>query len=133
MVTTLIVEDSAPFRQSLKRVLGARFPSMKLEEAGSGEQALKKVRALCPDLIFMDIELPGKNGLEVTKRIKADHPGMTIIILTHYDLPEYREAARQSGADHFLSKDTSTADLLEMVQLILSKRKPVLDEADKDR
>jgi CheY-like chemotaxis protein len=60
MVTTLIVEDSAPFRQSLMSVLGARFPSMKFEEAGSGEQALKKVRALCPDLIFMDIELPGK-------------------------------------------------------------------------
>lgn len=129
----MIVEDSAPFRQSLKRVLGARFPSMKLEEAGSGEQALKKVRALCPDLIFMDIELPGKNGLEVTKRIKADHPGMTIIILTHYDLPEYREAARQSGADHFLTKDTSTEDLLKTVHLILSKRKPESYEPDVDR
>ncbi len=81
----------------------------------------------------MDIELPGKNGLEVTTTIKAAHPDMTIIILTNYNLPEYREIARQSGADHFLSKDTSMEDLLKTVHLILPKRKPDLNEADKDR
>jgi DNA-binding NarL/FixJ family response regulator len=54
----------------------------------------------------MDLRLPGENGLELTKKIKAQYPGIIIVILTNYDLPEYREAAYQCGADHFVSKDS---------------------------
>ncbi len=62
--------------------------------------------AFLPQLIFMDIRLPGENGLSLTKKIKARYPAMQVIVLTSYDNPEYRDAALQSGASHFVSKDS---------------------------
>jgi CheY-like chemotaxis protein len=87
----MIVEDSIPFRTLFKGELLSQFPSTQVIEAGRGEEALKRFGSHPVDLVFMDIGLPGQNGLEVTKRIKADHPDTTIAILTGYDLPEYRK------------------------------------------
>ncbi len=118
---TLIVEDNPTFRQTLKDILGSQFPSMIIEEAGDSKTALKKSDALLPNLVFMDIKLPGENGLELTKKIKAKHPGIIVIILTGYGMPEYREAAQKHGADHFLMKDSSTnEEIVSLVQSILS-------------
>ena len=123
MCKTLIVEDSVFFRQSLKETLLSRFPSMDIAEAENGKDALQKVESLRPQLIFMDIKLPGENGLELTKKIKARYSDISIIILTSYDLPEYREAAREYRADHFLSKGGSTKeDILTLVQSIIAER-----------
>lgn len=120
----LIVEDSGIYRNLLKETLLSRFPSMEIIEATNGQQALHKITSTCPDFIFMDIKLPGGNGLELTKKIKADCPQMVIIILTSYDLPEYREAASKYGANYFLSKGSTTKeDILGLVQSILSERK----------
>ena len=123
MLKTLIFEDSAFFRQLLKETLHSRFPSMDIAEAENGKDALQKVESLRPHLIFMDIKLPGENGLELTKKIKARYSDISIIILTSYDLPEYREAAREYQADHFLSKGASTKeDILTLVQSIIKER-----------
>ncbi len=103
---TLIVEDNAPFRVSLKESLEALFPSMIVQEAAEGEEALQKVESFLPGLIFMDIHLPGENGLQLTKKIKATHPALPIIILTNYDIPEYRQAAFEYGANSFIPKDS---------------------------
>jgi DNA-binding NarL/FixJ family response regulator len=119
---TLIVEDNASFRQSLAETLQARFPDMVIEEATEGEEAFQKIEALRPHLIFVDIKLRGESGLELTKRIKADYPGVIVIILTHYDFVEYREAAYQYGANHFLSKTSSSGDqILALVESIYNK------------
>lgn len=104
MLKTLIVEDSAVFRKAFKEALCKQFPFMAVEEALDGTAALEKVISFLPDLVFMDIRLPGESGLELTKRIKESHPHIAIIILTDYDLPEYREAARNGGADAFVPK-----------------------------
>jgi two-component system response regulator YesN len=108
MFKTLIVEDSHPFRQLLKENLHDRFRSMAIEEASNGIEAMQKMGSFCPDLIFMDIRLPGESGLDLTKRIKSQSPATKIIILTSYDLPEYRETAQKYGADHFITKGSST-------------------------
>jgi CheY-like chemotaxis protein len=110
MFRILIVEDNNTYRQSLVTALSTEFPSAKVEEAANGDEALEKVGSFQPDLIFMDIKLPGDNGLELTKKIKEIHSGITVIILTSYDLPEYRQAAEAYGADHFISKGSSTRD-----------------------
>ena len=124
MFKTLIVEDSAIYRQLLKEALYSRFPSMDISEAMDGEEALQKVKTLLPDLVFMDIKLPGESGLEVTRKIKTQYPNIFIIILTTYDLPEYREAAYQYNANYFLSKgSTSKEDILTLVDSILSDRR----------
>jgi DNA-binding NarL/FixJ family response regulator len=73
----------------------------------------------------MDIQLPGENGLEVTKIIKALFPDTKVVILTSYDFPEYREVARASGAYRFLSKGSSTADeIQELVEVLCAKWTP---------
>jgi len=123
MAKILIVEDSDFFRHLLKETLLSRFPKMDITEVGNAEEASEMVNGLTPDLIFVDIRLPGESGLDLTKRIKARHPDMPVIILTSYDLPEYREAAKEYQADHFLSKGTTTKEnILEMVKSILLKR-----------
>jgi len=95
---------------------------MTFDEARDGKEALQKVDAYHPDIIFMDIRLPGENGLEVTKKIRRSHCQATIIIFTSYDLPEYREAARTNGADYFMSKHSSTTEeILALVDSILSR------------
>jgi CheY-like chemotaxis protein len=103
---TLIVEDNAPFRLSLKESLQSLFPSMVIQEAAEGGEALQKVESFLPGLIFMDIHLPGENGLHLTQKIKTNYPALPIIILTSYDLPEYREAAFKYGANSFMTKDS---------------------------
>ena len=106
MKRVLIVEDNAYFLQFFKETLHSRVPSMEILEAANGEEALQKIKTLPPDAILMDLRLPGENGIELTKKIKARYPDIIVVILTNYDLPEYREAAYQSGANHFLSKDS---------------------------
>lgn len=119
MFQILIVEDNAPFRQSLREMLCEQFPTMRVEEAQDGEDALDKLETFSPHLVFMDIKLPGQSGLEVTKTIKARYPEVRVIILTSYDLPEYREAASQYGADYFLSKGSSSREeILALVDTV---------------
>jgi DNA-binding NarL/FixJ family response regulator len=123
MFKTLIVEDSTFYRKLLKEALHYRFPSMDIFEAADGEEASQKIETLLPDLVFMDIKLPGENGLELTKKIKTQYPEIIIIILTAYDIPEYREAAYQYRANYFLSKGSaSKEDILALVDSILSDR-----------
>ena len=103
-------------------MLSERFPAMGVEEAEDGEEALEKIEAAVPHLVFMDIKLPGENGLEVTRKIKARYAEIRVVILTSFDLPEYREAAKQHGADYFLSKEASTReDILTLVESIHTK------------
>lgn len=121
----LMVEDDRNFRQTLRNLLSSRFPDISLEEAGDGDEALEKIKGFLPDVIFMDIKLPGENGLSLTKRIKDAYPEITVVILTGHDLPEYEEAAFKSGANHFASKHACSAkDILGLVESILSGEEP---------
>ena len=117
---TLLVEDNASFRQTLFDILSAQFPSMVIEEAGDGKEAFQKIESVLPNLIFMDIKLPGENGLQLTKKIKVKYPEVIVIVLTSYDLPEYREAAYQYGANYFIIKGSSTnEEILALVRSIV--------------
>ena len=118
----LIVEDSTLFRQLLKETLHERFPSIEIREAVDGEEALLQVETIRPNLIFMDIRLPGENGLELSRKIRTRYPNIIIIILTGYDLPEYQEFSRRH-ADYFFSKDSSTTEnILTLVESIFANR-----------
>lgn len=110
MCSILIVEDNLIFRNSLKEMLAARFPTAGIEEASNGDEALLILDRREPDLVLMDIKLPGRNGLELTRAIKRSRSRIMVIILTSYDLPEYREAAMQSGASHFFTKGNARCD-----------------------
>jgi DNA-binding NarL/FixJ family response regulator len=120
MSPVLIVEDNPTFRLSLKELLLDEFPSLEIAEAADGKEAFQKIETLHPHLIFMDIRLPGENGLHLTRKIKALHPETIVIILTSYDLPEYREAAKRARANHYLTKGSPPHELLEIVRSVIS-------------
>jgi len=86
---------------------------MVIQEATEGNEALRVVDALQPELIFMDIRLPGENGLQLTQKIKKNYPNIKVIILTSYDILEYREAAIRCGANSFIAKDSLDWEQIE--------------------
>ncbi|HXX35516.1 MAG TPA: response regulator transcription factor [Thermodesulfobacteriota bacterium] len=123
MFKTMLVEDNVIFRDSLRDSLRLKFPSMEIAEADNRVEALAKIASFSPNLIFMDIRLPGQNGLALTEMIKKLYPGIIIIILTSYDIPEYREAAARFKADYFFSKDSMTSEeVITLVKSILSEK-----------
>jgi len=123
MFNTLLVEDNVSYRQTLADVLLVHFPLIGVDEAGDGRESLSKVEYLRPDLIFMDIQLPGENGLNVTREIKRVYDDIVIVILTGSDLPEYRQQAFHNGADYFLSKgdDCCLENILARVDVALAR------------
>ena len=124
MFKTLIVEDNMVFRNSLNEILSLGFPCMEIEEAENGQDAMEKMDRFEPDLVFMDIKLPDGNGLSLTRTIKADHSDTTVIVITAYDVLEYRHAAFKSGASYFIPKDSLCGEeILEAVKTILSSQK----------
>ncbi len=121
----MLVEDNDDFRRGLAGFLRERFPSIALYEASDGTEAMEKVESFLPQLILMDIKLPGQSGLEITRKIKALHPDINVVFLTSYDYPEYREAARDCGAYCFLSKGSSTSQQIQdVVEGLWTKWKP---------
>ena len=133
MFRTVLVEDSSSFRQLVKDNLQDQFPSMDIIEAADGVEAFQKIDGHPPNLIFMDISLPGENGLALTRRMKADYPNITIIILTSHDSPEYREAALRSKADYFFSKGAiSNNGIFTLVKSILLTKGFNADGSEKE-
>jgi len=128
MKRILIVEDNAFFLQFFRETLHSRFPSMEISEATDGEEAMQKIKDVQPEAIFMDVRLPGENGLELTQKIKARYPNIIVVIVTNYDLPEYRKAAYESKADHFISKDS----FLKIINSILQNRNIDRDDPNRD-
>ena len=123
MLRVLLVEDNRSYREAFKENLRDHFSSIVIEEAENGEEALKKINEALPHLVFMDLRLPGMNGLCVTQKVKKDFPNIHIVMLTGYDVPEYREAAAQYGAEGFFVKESIKWD--EVKALVESIEKTV--------
>lgn len=120
MLRALIVEDNPRFREIFKMVFCNKFPSFIIEEAGNGEEAQQIISGASPDLIFLDILLPGENGLELAQKIKRDFPNIRIAMLTNYDLPANRRTAAKFGVDRFFIKDSlNWEEIKEWVAAIL--------------
>jgi DNA-binding NarL/FixJ family response regulator len=116
----LVVEDNALFRQAVKGILHDQFPFIEIYEAFNGEEALQQVEILRPQLMFVDLRLPGENGVEVTRKIKDRYPNIIVAMLTGYDLPEYKEASWQH-CDYFVSKQSMLKeDILALVESVLA-------------
>ena len=107
----LIADDHTLVRAGLTSLI-ARLPEMEVvAEAADGRQALRLVRDLQPDMVLMDIAMPGLNGLEAAERIHNIHPQTKIIILSMHASEEYVAQALKAGASGYLLKDAATAEL----------------------
>jgi len=119
MCRALIVEENLIFREAFRSELLHHLPFILIQEAKDGREAMEKIRLKPPSLIFMDICLPGLNGLELVQKIKKDFPRIRIAMLTGYDFPEYRRTASQYGADRYFVKDSlNWKDVEDFVQYI---------------
>jgi len=103
-VRVLIVDDQEPFRSAARLVVELTDGFEVAGEAGSGEDGLRLVEELSPDLILMDIKMPGMDGLEATRRILADDPDARVVVLSTYEAGEFEERALEVGATAFISK-----------------------------
>ena len=116
----LLVDNSPTFLESATRFL---CMDARLEIIGrvlSGGEALEQVPRLCPDLVLMDLAMPGMNGLEATRRIKAQPSAPYVVILTLNDSREYRDAALAVGADGFVTKSEIGTALLPLLHSLLA-------------
>ena len=124
---TLLVEDNLIFRQTIKQILLSEFPTMRIREASNGTDAFQSMDSQASELILMDIQLPGDNGLLLTRKLKDAFPHVVVVILTEHDVPEYRDAAYRCGADHFLVKGSTRAiEILNLVRSICSREAPAV-------
>lgn len=130
MIKVLVVDDHDLVRTGIRRMLADVDGIGVVGEAESGEEALSKVRELAPDVVLMDVRMPGMDGIEATRRISAlqhrfapdgsalDDAHTRVIILTTFDLDEYVMAAINAGASGFLLKDTEPETLLNSIRTV---------------
>ncbi|MEM7117116.1 MAG: response regulator transcription factor [Chloroflexota bacterium] len=112
MIRVLIVDDQTVVRAGLAAIVGSD-PDIKVVGQGSnGEEALRLVEALSPDLVLMDLQMPVMNGVQATRRLKREHPTLPVLVLTTYAADEWVLDAVRAGAAGYLLKDTRPAQLL---------------------
>jgi len=117
----LIVDDHPIVRAGLRRLLAAE-PEIELREAAAGKEALAIVREYRPDLVLLDLNLPGIGGLEVIARLKADDPAVRILVLTMHDNAIYVTRALQAGAAGYVSKNAPPDEILEAMRRVAGGR-----------
>src|SRR5262245_7452718 len=107
----LVVEDFSLLRSSVMHWLRVRFPQIHIAGVASGEEALELARISRPDVVLMDVDLPGISGFEATSLFRLRLPATAVVMLTIHDTPSHRQAAASAGAAGFVSK----ADLEEQL------------------
>jgi DNA-binding NarL/FixJ family response regulator len=117
----LIVDDHPIVRDGLRRLL-ADEPGIELRDAESGKQALALFRDDCPDLVIVDLNLPGFGGLELIKRLTLEKSAARILVLSMHDEPIYAMRALQAGAAGYVSKNAPPAQLLEAIRRVAEGR-----------
>lgn len=119
MINVLLIDNNVSFRQALGKILKSQFPFIAIKEAYDEASGLDKTHTFLPHLVFLDLNLPGGDMLELISKIKRINPDIIIIVFTSYDLPEYRAAIHESGADYFFPKDSWTGE--EILALVKSE------------
>jgi DNA-binding NarL/FixJ family response regulator len=120
MIRVLLVDDQALIRMGFRLLLSSTEDLEVVGEAQDGQSALEQVAALRPDIVLMDVRMPGMNGIDATRSIVETHPDTRVLVLTTFDLDDYAFAALRAGASGFLLKDAAPAELAAAVRTIHS-------------
>lgn len=131
-IRLLLVDDSPAFIDSAGKFISA-FPNVEIVGiAMSGNDALKQVFELRPDVVLMDLVMPQMNGLEVTRQIKSFAAAPHVVIVTLHDHPEYRKAAEAVGADGFLVKSNLVGELQPTLAKLMGSHEAGVPAYDDD-
>jgi DNA-binding NarL/FixJ family response regulator len=120
MIRVLLADDQALVRAGFRALLDAQEDIEVVGEADDGEEAVRLAADLAPDVVLMDIRMPGVDGLAATRQIAEDDrlAGVRVVILTTFDVDEYVFEAIRAGASGFLVKDTEPAELVQAVRVV---------------
>ena len=121
--TLLLVDDNATFLRVLSDFLGGEEGILVVGTAGSAEEALEKAKELQPQVILLDLVMPGMGGLNAIPRLRSMMPNVGVIVLTVLDAKAYREAADAAGADDFVAKASLYTDLIPAIQRLTQGRR----------
>ena len=112
----LLVDDHALFREGLAGLFAYQDDFVLVGEADSAETALSRTETLRPDIVLMDIDMPGEDGIAATRRLKAEFPDVTVVMLTVHDATDKLLEAIKAGAQGYLVKNIRSAELLEQLR-----------------
>jgi DNA-binding NarL/FixJ family response regulator len=118
MIRVLLVDDQSMVRMGFRMILEAEADITVIGEAGDGTAGASMAAALLPDVVLMDVRMPGADGIEATAAITATGGPAKVLILTTYDLDRYVYAGLRAGASGFLLKDAPPADLLAAIRTV---------------
>ena len=119
MIRVLVVDDQALVRGGFRTILDSEDGMEVVGEAANGDEAIARVAELAPDVVCMDVQMPGMDGLEATRRITADAASTAaVLVLTTFNREDYLFAALEAGASGFLLKNSSPEQLIEAVQVV---------------
>ena len=118
MTTVLLVDDQPLLRVGFRLVVESEPDLEVVGEAADGRVALEQVAALAPDVVLMDIRMPGMDGIEATARIVAEHPASRVLVLTTFDVDDLAFAALRAGASGFLLKSARPDELVDAIRTV---------------
>jgi DNA-binding NarL/FixJ family response regulator len=121
-IKVMVVDDHAIVREGLKSLIGLDEKLYVVAEASSSMECLDKIDEHMPDIVLMDLKMPGVNGIEATRLIKERHSKIKVILLTNYDDEAYVVEAIKSGADGYVLKDVKKGDLLQIIHKVLQNQ-----------
>lgn len=119
---TMIVDDHPVVREGLKQLLEVDGEIQVIAEAGNGLECLRQLDKHSPDLIFMDVRMPGISGIETTRLIHQKYPRIKIIMLTIYDDDQYVTGAIQAGANGYVLKKVQRDELIQIIHLVMGNQ-----------
>ena len=117
-ITVLLADDHRILREGIRSLLEKEPDIEVVAEASEGGEAVAKAQQLSPDLVLMDITMPGMNGLEATRQIKALKPGVKVLILTMHEGNQYISEFLRSGASGYVLKDTAAQELVGAIRAV---------------
>lgn len=118
-----IADNSMPILERLKVMLSDLSEIEIIGEAKDGIGAIKAVRELNPDVVILDIKMPGVDGIDVLNYIKNNTQNVTVIMLTNYPYPQYRKKCMELGADYFFKKSTEFENVMETLNQLIQNSK----------
>ena len=117
-IKILLVDDHAMFRAGIRALIEAEDRMEVVGEASTGDEAVDRVREVKPDVVVMDLAMPGSNGLEATRRISALELKTSVLVLTVHAEEEYLVPVVEAGASGYLTKTSADTDLLEAIRVV---------------
>lgn len=129
-ITLLVVDDHPGYRMGLRHTFDLETDIDVVGEAGSGQEAIEQAGLLNPDIVLMDVNMPGMGGMEATRKLTDAYPGILVLILTMFKDKEHLREARRAGASAYVMKDAPADILVQTIRDLMRGEHPLLQREE---